>query len=698
MSYEKTTIMTALRRIRERELVLPGIQRDFVWQAERIYKLLDSILRGYPFGTLLFWNTKQRLQYREFCQDWDGDQPYAFQIKEEGKPGTVVLDGQQRLQSLYLSVYGTYEGQIFYFDLLSGAEQEDLSEPKYHFGFLQAGSVEALNRQYRGEQLWVPLRDLAGIPGAAQLALKAQHYLSQAAVEAGSEAGQRLSYNVNNVFLKLRAEELLNYYVVDKDFEEYGVQTSLDEILEIFVRINSGGQVLSKSDLMFSLMQLHWEDAATSIDALCDDLNARGRFEFDKDFVLKCALVCCGKGARYDVEKLRDSKTVGQLREVFPQLSSALLASADWVVNTAKFRDGRVLGSYNALIPFVYFFYLQPGQKTKGEELPLAMSQALYLALMTRAFSRYADSRIDALVLKVLGPAHQSQPGEFPLVEIRRFILENEGHAGIDDRLLQTNIPLLMNILEGGSLLPEGKRSHRPEYDHIFPKAKLRALEVPEDKINHYANFRLISKKNNIWKSAQDPRPYFLAQPSVMPLYLIPPEHLDYDHFLQFLEKRRELIWERVRTFLGMRPGDEVLPEPPATAQPSSAPTQVASASPVDEREVIRRVLARIPVPNGPRAVFQAIWDAGEKGLSFADLATVTHRTKREMLGVLGALGKRVNRTQGAAALRSRPIGIVLFFDIWKQQGEWWYRLKPAFREALTEEPELARLALGRKG
>ena len=69
MSYDNTTIASAMRQIKNSELVLPAIQRDFVWSSERIYNFLDSLMRGYPIGMLLFWNTRQRIQYREFIKD-----------------------------------------------------------------------------------------------------------------------------------------------------------------------------------------------------------------------------------------------------------------------------------------------------------------------------------------------------------------------------------------------------------------------------------------------------------------------------------------------------------------------------------------------------------------------------------------------------------------------------------------------------
>lgn len=550
MSYEKATILATLSKIQSGELVLPAIQRDFVWEPERMYKLLDSIFRGYPFSTLLFWNTKQRIQYREFTKDWADEYRYTFQVKPEGKKGTMVLDGQQRLQTIYLAIYGSYGQKVLYFDLLSGIEPDDISQAKYHFEYLSPAEAELRNNQNTGIQYWVPLRDLTNLNNR-QITVRTMQYLTSLKLPAESEAGQRLAQNVGAAFGALRVEESLNYFTVDKEYGDDGLVTNLDEILEIFVRVNSGGQVLSKSDLMFSLMQMLWEGAADVIAELTDRLNAKERYDFDKDFILKTALVCTNHGARYEVDKLRNETNIREIEQSFPRIAEALVNCKDFIVSKSRFLDDRILRSYNTLIPFVYFFYLQPNQQVKSEETLLRMNQALYLSLMTALFSRFADNYIDRVVNYIILPSHEKNPGYFPLEEYLEFMQSRQGHSQLDDWLMQNNFSYLMNILEGGTRLPEGRRSRRPEVDHIFPHSKLQTLGVPEDRINHYANFRLISQPENNWKRAQDPQPYFMANPKAAARYYIPTHLLTYDQYEQFLEKRRELIWGHLKRFFG---------------------------------------------------------------------------------------------------------------------------------------------------
>ena len=449
MTYEKAPIIATLTRIQNGELVLPAIQRDFVWDTDKMYKLLDSIFRSYPFSTLLFWNTKQRIQYREFTKNWEPDVRYTFQIKDEGKKGTLVLDGQQRLQTLYLAIYGSYEQKILYFDLLSGVKPDDISETKYHFEYLSGLDVERLNQDNQGKQFWIPLRDLSNL-SYGQIVARSVQYLQKSGIAPEFEAGKRLGNNVGLAFGMLKGDEALNFYTVDKEFGDDGNITDLDEILEIFVRVNSGGQVLAKSDLMFSLMQMLWEGASDAISDLIENLNRKGRYDFDKDFILKCALVCCGKGAKYEVKKLRDIDTVNLIKEEFPKISLALENFMDFVINQAKLIDDRILRSYNTLIPFVYFYYKQPNQNVRGEETLLNIKRALYLSLMTSLYSRFADNYIDQTTHNILDGAITDQPGEFPSEALTRFTYEKTGFDKINDGLLQSNIMLMMNILEGG--------------------------------------------------------------------------------------------------------------------------------------------------------------------------------------------------------------------------------------------------------
>src|SRR2546422_204331 len=114
---QSTSIMALLNRIHnDHTLVLPDIQRDFVWDRDQIRLLLDSLMKGYPFGALLIWETRYlEVAYRDFIVDYTLGQLIVPKAKDKGKPLEMVLDGQQRLQSFLIAVHGSHEGRRLYF-------------------------------------------------------------------------------------------------------------------------------------------------------------------------------------------------------------------------------------------------------------------------------------------------------------------------------------------------------------------------------------------------------------------------------------------------------------------------------------------------------------------------------------------------------------------------------------------------------
>ncbi len=830
MSYQTDTVAAILSRIERGELVLPAIQRDFVWRPDRIFSFLDSLLRGYPFGTLLFWNTKARIQYRPFVQQYSDDIHYDFQIKDTGRTGTVVLDGQQRLQSLYLTLYGTHFGKEAYLDVVnSGVQPEHVSEHVYRLAFLRGNEAAERNTEADRAGLWISLPDIMACKKGEDLAGLTERCLHELDEGPFTELGRRVVGNLSTAYGRFKADQLLSFYVIDKNYGDDVEPLPVEEILEIFVRINSGGQVLTKSDLMFSLMQLQWEDAYDEIEEVRTAINGLGEFDFSKDFVLRCALVCCGSGARYDVDKLRDPATLAAIRDNFDAIGRAIRRTVEFVVNDARIRDERILGSTTSLIPFVYYVYHRPGQESGSEGNRLAMKHSLYLALMTSTFSRFPDSRIDGAVREVMDPARSRKEPMFPHNELAAYMGRREGRSRIDDWLLQRNISLLMNILENGTELPKGKRSHRPEYDHVFPASKLGQRGVEQAQIDHYANLRLASKRHNIWKGSLDPRGYFEENPQVAQMYLIDVELLDYDLYDAFLRKRRRRIWQRVAEFLGIpeseipedgavvpgeefaviedlegqlrdlidrmlsevdgpeywkarAPGqtresvkrriDDVISRNPAKSWQDYATTRsrlnfcdmpdyeaiilakpnwpvfdsvlgrrgeverhlaavrrlrnsvmhgrdideverlsgeagilylrraVKAAQPTREepethgddsspaegptREDFDRLLTRIPLPNGQKQLYCALYRAGEVGLSYNDLVSAMgRRDRKDLVGVLGALGNRCNGTPGYGATQHPGGGMVL--AVQAKDGDWHARLTPAFTQYLKD-------------
>jgi hypothetical protein len=229
---------------------LRNIQRPFVWSEEQIGRLFDSILREYPISTLLIWKTKSPIRRRKFIDNFKeeyADQLSRFYVPENTKTKCLVLDGQQRLQSLYIGLCGSYEGHELYLDILSGdvAAPDDI---KYKFRFMESTSAAFP---------WLKFKDL--VFGLTNPVTVAQDIIHNAGRELTKEEEGKVSTHVGLIFKAFHADDGIGYQELDST-ENKDLYTE-EDVVEIFIRANSGGTRLGKSDLLFSLLASSWEKA-----------------------------------------------------------------------------------------------------------------------------------------------------------------------------------------------------------------------------------------------------------------------------------------------------------------------------------------------------------------------------------------------------------------------------------------------------
>ena len=135
------TLLDKINKQKDGGIFLPYIQRDFVWEEEKIFALLDSLMRGYPIGSILTWYTDESINYRPFVKDYGKDYNYDETVlSSEGDNFSrqYVIDGQQRLQSLYIALYGTYDKKELYFNTQSSHDGEE----GYVFSFSEKPLVQ----------------------------------------------------------------------------------------------------------------------------------------------------------------------------------------------------------------------------------------------------------------------------------------------------------------------------------------------------------------------------------------------------------------------------------------------------------------------------------------------------------------------------------------------------------------------------
>jgi hypothetical protein len=258
-------IRNLVEMIDNRELVLPAMQRPFVWDEQRMLRLMDSLLRGFPLGTLLVWATDEAQRYRPLVKDATSEEMPCdnFPQAEGGKRLLYVLDGQQRLTTLYVATKGSLDGRRMYLNVLSGAANgKDPGETYWDFRFLPGEQVTELNKPNEAgeyEQFFVSVEEFLRIEPLSAMAAAKSLSAKLLFNDSQQEKAFRTYNQAAGVFVSSMA---LRVHVID----EHGVaKTPVAEILEIFVRVNSGGLRLEKADLLMSLLDLSWENVQPAL-------------------------------------------------------------------------------------------------------------------------------------------------------------------------------------------------------------------------------------------------------------------------------------------------------------------------------------------------------------------------------------------------------------------------------------------------
>src|SRR4051812_14825463 len=263
MSYETAkTVEHVLKQIHARSYLMPAIQREFVWGPSQIAKLVDSLMRGYPVGSFLFWNvepqTADDYTFYEFLTNYhERDQPFAQKATVPANDGTTaILDGQQRLTSLNIALYGTYADKKkharwnstgafplrrLYLNLAEDRDEEELGL-KDDLRFLSDSDAAAVPGE---PDKWFRVGDVLKLEDDAVGFIDV---IKDRGIKDDREGVRRLS----TLRKAIRTTPVLNYFeVTDQD---------PDKVLEIFVRVNSGGTPLSSSDLLLSMATNQWKD------------------------------------------------------------------------------------------------------------------------------------------------------------------------------------------------------------------------------------------------------------------------------------------------------------------------------------------------------------------------------------------------------------------------------------------------------
>jgi hypothetical protein len=494
------TIREAVLSVQRQDYLLPSIQREFVWDAKQTEKLFDSLLRGFPIGSFLFWKVQEenanRFKFYEVMKHFHARDDAHLKPASipQGKALTVILDGQQRLTSMSIALLGyradklphkratnpdAYPKKRLYLNLAKKYERDDDPDREFDFRFLTDADAAARN----DGEYWFPVRDILQFAQGSQ-----------------PDIGKLMAYTASNQLNAWGAEALgkLSHAVVSSPVIHYFQEDeqSLNRVLNVFVRLNSGGTPLSYSDLLLSIATAQWKtDARETIYGLVDDLNlafGAGK-RFDKDFVLKSALVLVDlPDVKFDVDNFNAENTA----RIEAQWSDAVRAPLLGAVRLAALFgfDETTLTAANVLIPVAYWLKQRAAPTDVVESAKFAEDRTrirtwLILALLKSAFS----AKTDTLLAAVRTAMQKVNPNDgFPLSTIETALNTH----GRPLRFSDEDIDDLMEYEYGrretfpvlAALYPRLNTQFKFHVDHIFPrsafhKQKLQKAGLPPDAI-----------------------------------------------------------------------------------------------------------------------------------------------------------------------------------------------------------------------
>lgn len=548
MKNQKETIRKIVRYLNNPDkdggFWLPNIQRPFVWKEEQIERLFDSIMREYPISTLLVWKTRVRVRRRKFIDNyWHSLKLTDFYVPDDDKSKLLVLDGQQRLQSLFIGLCGSYEGRELYFDVLSG-ELREPEDVRYAFNFLDAT---------KAQPPWFRFKDL--VFSERSYDDLAEHLIDQFPAPPSRDDQKKIRRHIAQVVKTFQVEETIVYQELDSiDRPELYTE---DDVVEVFIRANSGGTRLGKSDLLFSLLISAWDDADDEMDDLLDRLNAKG-YAFSRDFVLKTCLTLLNRGARYEVEKFRDGTTRQQIEQNWDKISAAILDVQDFLFGKTFVRCDKALPSYLVLIPVIYFRYHFP-QRWRAIQ---GLEQYLIRTLLSGAFSGIPDQVIDRCVARIKEDEGFEVDRIFDVIRGEGRSLEITADQLLSSGYGSDSIHLIFNLWYSFDYTP-AYENNLPQIDHIFPQSLLRKVKIlnpntgrkdltkyKEQVRNQLANCMLLTQSENGsgGKGDTPPSEWFKDKPpAYLERHLIPRDPLlwELDRFEAFVEERNRLIAEK---------------------------------------------------------------------------------------------------------------------------------------------------------
>ncbi|SIN66211.1 DUF262 domain-containing protein [Algoriphagus halophilus] len=592
MAYEAPiTIKKAIDNIRKKHYVLPSIQREFVWDTDQIEKLFDSLMRDYPISTFLFWKVEKHkikdFQFYEFLKNYHEKTSRHNKKADLSQEEDVIaiLDGQQRMTSMYIGLTGTYSKKLPYYGwnsphafpekklYLNLLKKASNIEFEYDFRFLT--SVEA--SQNDENHFWFSVSEIMELSDMS----KVSKFLSKNGLLDSSKYNEEKRDfaidTLNEFYNVVHQKGSISYFLEEGE--------ELDKVLQIFIRINSGGTKLSYSDLLLSIATAQWneKDAREVIHEFVDDINKIGDgFDFNKDFVLKACLVLSDfQDIKFKVDNFT-KQNMEMIEQNWEKISNSIRSAIELVAKYGYYREN--LLASNAIIPIAYFIYKNSLTEKILHSGSLESDRKLIMEWLSRVLLKGTFGGTPDGIYPVMRNIINQNPGRFPLSEIVEHYRGKRKSISFSpddvESILDINYGTKRSYSALSLLYSSLNFNFKYHQDHIHPKSffnkrKLKALGILDEKtqdefilrFNKLANLQLLQATSNVEKKDK-PFEIWLSEnfqneadkSSYLSLNHIHNDtSLKLDDFLEFYEKRRADFKSKLMALLNVKAGEELI-------------------------------------------------------------------------------------------------------------------------------------------
>lgn len=555
------TIYEAMMNIRDGKYVMPAFQRQFVWSMEQIEKLWDSILLDYPIATFLFWhvddsNITWDTYFCNFLTEITFDNRkqadsvnYELTDIDVSVTDTAILDGQQRLTSLFLSLFGdSYIRQKYARKVgVGGTVTKLLIE-------LNKNKLDVDEEEYNSKKFDIKFSERIGRLSPTQFELRnilqekfqneetRDKAIEDAIANVPTDSKEYARNILGKLYQKIFEEKLIRYTEIH--------DMNQDDALEMFVRFNSGGKPLKKAEITMSILEAYWPSAKTEFGKILVDSYSG----FGTDFIIRSALMLYG-----DVVKSTISRTIAEeLKNNWSAFKKAL-KNLERVLKGFRIEVSRFSSSWNVLLPVMYYIYYNPDNFENNTE---AIRAYLMRAILFTYFQSGTTSKLQQMKSNI-----NSYDYEITIDMLDQIT---------DLRVTDGKIEDILNAEKGNRVAGDAlyylcldwtNKNFKYEQDHLHPydrfdgnkpvsvsmedwrrwrgnRNRLPNLQLLEGRSNGSKNsMRLIDYYNDM---NEEQRAEFCKQA------MIPDGvSLEIEHFEEFYNKRKDILAKKIKALLG---------------------------------------------------------------------------------------------------------------------------------------------------